>query len=105
MAGKRRPRGRRARVFIRAVTAGCFLAYLLALSPHLVHHLLEESRDQGYCPHFALSQQTPEAQMDPPALLPPDPARASAACLTRLVLLVRDLPARHPRAPPAPAST
>jgi hypothetical protein len=83
-----------------ALTAGCFLLYLIALSPHLVHHLFEKDHDPPTCPFLALSQHTPELQPDPPAL-------------TRLIVtgILDDhkptvsLPAppvldSHPRAPP-----
>lgn len=81
---------------------GLLLAYVVALPPHLVHHLLDDDEHgQPHCPHLAQSQQTPEAQADPPVLLPP-----SAAPLPDVLPAVADaLPtpdrsAESPRAPP-----
>ena len=51
-----------------ALTAGCFLVYLIALSPHLVHHLFDEDHDSPSCPFLALSQHTPELRTDPPTI-------------------------------------
>ncbi len=47
------------------LAAGFFLAYLVAASPHLVHHLFEEDHDSPPCPFLALSQHTPQLQPDP----------------------------------------
>jgi len=83
-----------------ALTAGCLLVYLIALSPHLVHHLFEEHHDTPTCPFLALSQHTPELQPDPLALPPlgvtdtlDEPHRA-------VPLLVPLVLGSHPRAPP-----
>jgi hypothetical protein len=84
-----------------ALAAGCFLVYLIALSPHLVHHLFEEKHhDSPSCPFLALSQHTPELQPDLPALTPlsvTGPLDAPKRTVTVSVLLVLD---SHPRAPP-----
>ena len=54
-----------------ALTGALFVTYLVALSPHLVHHLFDEDHGRPACPHLAQSQQTPELQPDPPQLIPP----------------------------------
>jgi len=52
-----------------ALAAGCFILYLIALSPHLVHHLFEKDHDTPTCPFLALSQHTPQLQTDPPTII------------------------------------
>jgi len=47
------------------LVAGFLLVYLIAVSPHLVQHLFEEDHDSPACPFLALSQHTPELQLDP----------------------------------------
>ncbi len=84
---------------IGALAAGCFLLYLIALSPHLVHHLFDEDHDSPACPFLALSQHTPELQPDPPALIPVSvagPLDAPKRTVSLPVPLVLD---SHPRAP------
>jgi hypothetical protein len=83
-----------------ALTAGCFLLYLIALSPHLVHHLFEKDHGPPTCPFLALSQHTPELQPDCPALTPlsvAGPLEAPKRTGSLPVPLVLD---SHPRAPP-----
>jgi hypothetical protein len=82
------------------LTAGCFLLYLIALSPHLVHHLFEKDHDSPTCPFLALNQHTPELQPDPPPLTPlsltgplDEPKRTAS-------LPVPLIHGSHPRAPP-----
>lgn len=50
------------------LVAGFFLVYLIAVSPHLVHHLFEEDHDSPPCPFLALSQHTPQLQPDLPTI-------------------------------------
>ena len=95
------------------LTAGFFLAYLIAVSPHLVHHAFEEDHghqhghsrqdDNGRpsCPLLLLSQQTHSELQDalsfiaPPVLVS---LLASPQGPTVLALLLQ--PLRQPRAPP-----
>lgn len=86
-----------------ALTAGLFLAYQIALPPHLVHHLFDENRILPTCPHLAQSQQTPELQSDSPTLTPPIPAATLLALLPGVSLPSLDLTVNHPRAPPRSA--
>ena len=61
----------RARTFslFTAFVACLFAGYLVALTPHLVHHLFDDDQDQTSCPYLAQSQHTPPAGSDPaPAL-------------------------------------
>lgn len=83
-----------------ALAAGCFLLYLIALSPHLVHHLFDEDHDSPACPFLALSQHTAELQPDPPALTPlrvTDTLDEQRRTVSLPVPLVHG---SHPRAPP-----
>ncbi len=85
------------------LTAGFFLAYLIALPPHLVHHLFEEDHGQPECPLFAQSQQTPVVQADPSVLTPLAPSEFLEARLPQAALPFADLTIRHSRAPPRSA--
>jgi hypothetical protein len=89
--------------FVRLLTAGCFCAYLVAASPHLVHHAFEKDHGRPSCPFLLASQQgTSDPPHNPPPLAvlsysgilevrnPMD--SASSLSVSRL----------HPRAPPGP---
>jgi hypothetical protein len=81
---------------------GLLLVYVIALPPHLVHHLFDgDEHGQPRCEHLAQSQQTPEAQADLPALLSPLAAtRADVPPAVAEVLQAGDRSAENPRAPP-----
>ena len=84
------------------LTAGLFAAYLIALSPHLVHHVFDDDHGAPACPLLALSQQTPQLQPDPPSL--PLPSEADTVLVSRVespLLPPVTLPS-SPRAPPRP---
>ena len=83
------------------LTAGLFAAYLVALSPHLVHHLFDE-KDHGRpaCPHFAQNQQTPSLQPDSPSLTPPIQVATAEVLPPGLALPRPDPTLIRPRAPP-----
>lgn len=85
------------------LTAGLFLAYLIALAPHLVHHLFEEGHGQPECSFLAQSQQTHVVQADPPVLTPLAPAEILEAAFPGTPLPPPDLTVSHPRAPPRSA--
>ena len=88
-----------------ALTAGLFLAYLIALPPHLVHHLFDESAGRTACPLFAQNQQTPGLQTESPTLIPVSPTEILNPPLSAASLPSPDLPGSRPRAPPvAPPS-
>ncbi len=84
------------------LTTGLFAAYLIALSPHLVHHLFDENYGGRACPYLAQSQQTPGLQPDPPSLTPPDQVAAVPTLPSGASLPAPDLTLGDPRAPPAP---
>jgi hypothetical protein len=86
-----------------SLTAGLFVTYLVALSPHLVHHLFDENQGHPACPHLAQSQQTPELPSDPPALDPPVQSEPVQLFLASASLPSPDLTGSHPRAPPRSA--
>lgn len=86
-----------------ALTTGLFVAYLVALSPHLVHHLFDEDHGRPVCPHLAQSQQNPELQPDPPTLPLPSRTETIKAPLPQASPRSPDLPLKHPRAPPRSA--
>lgn len=88
------------------LTTGFFLLYLVAVPPHLVHHLFDGAPDHAAppCPHFAQSHQPPELPLEPPVVLAAPAATATVAppaIAPRLLTL--SLPANPPRAPPATA--
>lgn len=82
------------------LTAGLFAAYLIALSPHLVHHLFEEDHGLPACPLLAQSQQTPQLQPDPPGLPLPGEGEAVLVARVESPLLPPVPPPSEPRAPP-----
>lgn len=82
---------------------GLLLVYVVALPPHLVHHLLDDdAHGQPQCHHLAQSQQTPEAQADQPGLLQPPSAAPLPDVLPAVAdaLPTPDRSAESPRAPP-----
>lgn len=83
-----------------ALTAGLVLAYLIALPPHLVHHLFDDAPGGLACSYLAHSQQTPELQSDPATLTPPTPTESFHAVVTGSCLTLPDLSVSYPRAPP-----
>ena len=86
------------------LTAGLFLAYLIALSPHLVHHFFDEDQGRPACPLLAQSQQTPELQPDPPTLIPPISTESLHSVFAGTSLRASpDLTVGDPRAPPRSA--
>ncbi len=88
-----------------ALTAGLFLAYLIALPPHLVHHFFDEDQGRTVCPLLAQSQETPGLQTDPLTLIPLSPTEIIHPSLSAASLPSPDLPVGRPRAPPvAPPS-
>ena len=86
-----------------ALTAGLFLAYLIALPPHLVHHLFDEDHGRPACPHLAQSQQSPELQPDPLTLTAPILIETFHALIPERSLPSADLLVGHSRAPPRAA--
>ena len=85
------------------LTAGLFAAYLIALSPHLVHHLFDENYGGRACPYLAQSQQALGLQPDPPSLAPPDQVAAVPTLPCGASLPAPDLTLGEPRAPPRSA--
>jgi hypothetical protein len=83
-----------------ALAAGFFLIYLIALAPHLVHHLLDEDHDSPSCPFLALSQHTPGLQPDPPTLTCPTLAEVLDEQGPTLSFPAPLIHASHPRGPP-----
>ncbi len=89
--------------FVGGLAAALFTAYLVALPPHLVHHLFDEDRGRPNCPHLVQSQQIPELLPDSPGLPPPLPAEAFDAPAPALSFPALPLAVVHPRAPPPSA--
>ena len=90
----------RERVGMAAFTAVLFVAYLISLSPHLVHHLFDEDQNHPTCPYFALSQQNADLQPDPPILVPPHQTAVCHDQLPAVSLPSSDRSVVNPRAPP-----
>jgi len=88
------------RLITAGFTAGLFLAYLIALPPHLVHHLFDDEHDHESCSYLTQSQHTPGLQFGLPTLSPP--ACPKILTLVPLPLLPpsADLTVGYPRAPP-----
>ena len=82
------------------LTTGLFVTYLVALSPHLVHHLFNEDHGAPVCPHLTQSQQTPELQPDPPRLIPPIQIATVQVLSPGVSLPSPALALSHSRAPP-----
>ena len=89
--------------FLAGLTVGLFSVYLLALAPHLVHHLFTDDHGRPACPYLAQSQQNPELQPDPPALPLPSRTVTIEVPLPEASPRSPALPLKHPRAPPCPA--
>lgn len=90
--------GRRA--IVAALTLGLFVVYLIALPPHLVHHLFDEDSGRLNCPHLSQSQQTPELKADPPTLAPPVLTETPLGLPAGVSASSPDLTVCYPRAPP-----
>lgn len=82
------------------LTAGLFLAYLIALPPHLVHHLFDGEPDHETCSYLNQSQHMPGLQLGLPTLSPPVCLKILTWVLLPLLLPSADLTVGHPRAPP-----
>ncbi len=82
------------------LTTGLFAAYLIALSPHLVHHVFDDDHGVPACPLLAQGQQTPQLQPDPPSLPLPSKADTVLASRVESPLLPPVPPPSDPRAPP-----
>jgi hypothetical protein len=82
------------------LTAGFFLAFLITLPPHLVHHLFEEDHGRPACPHLAHGQQTPAVEPELFTPAPPGPTEPAQALLPRVFLPLLDLAVSPSRAPP-----
>jgi hypothetical protein len=82
------------------LTAGLFLAYLIALPPHLVHHLFDGEQDHETCSYLAQSQHTPGLQLGLLTLNPPVCLKILIWVPLPLLLPSADLTVGHPRAPP-----
>ena len=82
------------------LAAGFFLVYLIALSPHLVHHLFDEDHDSPSCPFLALSQHTPGLQTDPSSVTPLIVTETLDDQKPTVPLPSPQVHSSHPRAPP-----
>jgi hypothetical protein len=83
------------------LAAGFLLVYLIALSPHLVHHAFEKHHGPPECPLLFQSQlATADLQPDVPAVGPPDVAGPLLAHELTLVFPTPRATTSQPRAPP-----
>lgn len=55
---------------LRLLTAGYFLAFVVAQSPHLVHHLFRSAQKQADCPFASAAERTEEVTADVFTLIP-----------------------------------
>jgi len=86
---------------VSAVTAGLFLAYLVTISPHLVHHLFDQDHGRPACPHLAQSQNTPAVEASPVILTLPSPTEIITVSLPGILTPSPEVRASTPRAPPS----
>jgi hypothetical protein len=87
------------------LAAGCLFVYLIALSPHLVHHAFEKHHGPPECPLLLQSQlATTDLQPDLPAVGPPGLAGPLPVSGPIVMLPAPPTPTSHPRAPPTPSS-
>ena len=92
---------RRRSATVSLLAAAFLLVYLVAVSPHLVHHLFEENHGRPTCPLLIQSQQTTaELQPDPPMVGPPNLKGTLADQEPTRVLPGPTAHASQPRAPP-----
>ncbi len=68
----RRPASRGWCVCLSAVTAIFVFAYLVALPPHLVHHLFQPHHKQAQCLVASSAEHTPQLPAETVSLVPPD---------------------------------
>ncbi len=89
--------------FMRVLTVCGFFAYLIAVSPHLVHHAFEQDHARPSCPFLVASQQgTSDGSLHPEPVAAPS---VSGSLDTRSVIVSLASPATlhlPPRAPPSP---
>jgi hypothetical protein len=84
------------------LAAGFLLVYVIALSPHLVHHAFEKHHGPPECPLLLQSQLvTADLQPDVPAVGPPDVAGPLLAPEPTLVFPTPRATTSQPRAPPS----
>jgi hypothetical protein len=91
--------------FVARLTAGVFLLSLIALSPHLVHHLFEAHHGLPSCPFLAQAQHTPSLQPEPPALSHPQLAGSLETPELGITPFPREGSHANPRAPPPPPAS
>ncbi len=82
------------------ITVGFLLLYLIALAPHLVHHIGDGNGGRSACPHLAQSQQAPVVHAEPPALAPPELAETLKVVLPETLALPSPGAPFPSRAPP-----
>jgi hypothetical protein len=84
------------------LAAGCLLVFLIALSPHLVHHAFEKHHGLPECPLLLQSQlATADLQPDAPTLEPPAVAEPLPVPEPTALLPTPFAPTSQPRAPPS----
>ena len=86
-----------------ALTAGFFLAYLVVLPPHLVHHLFDKYQESPTCLYLAQSQNTPWLETDGVTLPLPIQTGTLSELLSSAFVPSPALTNSHQRAPPHPA--
>ena len=97
---------RRCAAPIGLLAAGYLLVYLIALSPHLVHHAFERHHGDPECPLLIQSQlATAELQPDVPAVGPPGVAGPLPVLEPTVLLPTPFAPTSQPRAPPSPLAS
>jgi hypothetical protein len=80
------------------------LAFVVGISPHLVHHAFEHERAADDCPFAASTERAPAAAASPAFLVAPLPQRAGPTMAGHVTLPRPERAADAARAPPVTAS-
>lgn len=73
-------RRRRVSAVLGLLSAALFAAFVIELSPHLVHHLFEPGQGQSDCPFAASGERQPTASGSAVTLLPAAVAHPAIPC-------------------------
>ena len=84
------------------LAAALLVAWALALSPHLVHHLLDDDAQHPPCPYLALGDHTPQLAADAPSLPLPAPVAPAPPVTADSAPQISSRVGGDPRAPPDP---
>ncbi len=99
-----RPASRGWWAYLSAVTAALVFAYLVALPPHLVHHLREPHHKQTHCVIASSAEHTPQVLAETVVLVPPTAVEFAEPVTDAAQLPTLARGPANPRAPPLPTA-